>query len=48
MNPAEPSTPPAEPQPAEKQPWTPPVLKKMDIEETALGIQQNQDIDGAS
>jgi hypothetical protein len=48
MHPAEPSTPPVEPQPAEKQLWTPPVLKKMDIEETALGNVQNIDLDGAS
>jgi hypothetical protein len=48
MDPAPSATPPAEPQPAEKQPWTRPELKKMDIEETAIGIGQNLDIDGAS
>ncbi len=34
-----PSSPPAaEPQPAEKETWTAPVLKKMDIAETAFGL----------
>lgn len=46
MDPA--SNPPVESQPAEKQPWTPPVLKKLDIEETAIGSGQNIDLDGAS
>lgn len=34
--------------PEEKQPWTAPVLKKMDIEETAIGLAQKIDGDGAS
>ena len=46
MDPA--STPPTDPQSVEKQPWTPPVLKKLDIEETAIGSAQNIDLDGAS
>jgi hypothetical protein len=45
----EPVTPPAPPQPDEKQPWTPPVLKKMDIEETAISVTgQFPDGDGFS
>jgi hypothetical protein len=38
MNSSSSSQPATEPQPAEKETWTPPVLKKMDIEETAFGI----------
>lgn len=45
MNPVPTSTP---PQPVEKQPWTPPVLQKMDIEETAISTGQNFDGDGFS
>lgn len=48
MDPAPSTTPPAEPQPEEKQPWTRPELKKMDIEETAFGGAQNLDLDGFS
>lgn len=48
MKPENPSTPPTEPQPEEKQTWTPPTLKKMDIEETAIGQGPNMDIDGSS
>ncbi len=48
MDPVNPSPSPAAPQPDEKQPWTPPVLKKMDIEETAIGSAQNIDRDGMS
>ena len=48
MDPVNPSPSPAAPQPDEKQPWTPPVLKKMDIEETAIGSAQNIDLDGTS
>lgn len=43
-----PTTPAGEPQPAEKVTWTPPVLKKMDIEETAISAGQNFDGDGFS
>jgi hypothetical protein len=32
----------------EKQPWTTPVLKKMDIEETAFGGVLTNDADGLS
>jgi hypothetical protein len=43
-----PSNPPPDPQSTEKQPWTPPNLKKMDIEETAISVGQNFDGDGMS
>jgi hypothetical protein len=48
MSPATPPTPPAEPQPEEKQPWTTPELKKLDIEETAFFGEQSNDGDGFS
>jgi hypothetical protein len=48
MNAEKPSTPSTEPQPEEKQPWTSPILKKMDIEETAIAIGQTLDGDGFS
>jgi len=43
-----PTTPSPDPKPAEKQPWTPPKIKKMDIEETAIGIAGSFDADGMS
>jgi hypothetical protein len=48
MNLSIPSTPASEPQPAEKQPWTTPILKKMDIEETAFNQLITDDGDGQS
>ena len=48
MDSVTPTSKPVDPQPEEKQTWTTPVLKKMDIEETAIGSAQNLDIDGAS
>ncbi len=38
----------AEPRPTEKETWTPPVLQKMDVEETALGNGLTIDADGMS
>jgi hypothetical protein len=43
-----PSTPATESEASEKEPWTPPILKKMDIEETAFGGNAAPDGDGNS
>ena len=48
MDPVNPSTSPEFPQPDEKQLWTPPVLQKMDIEETAFNGNLLDDGDGLS
>jgi hypothetical protein len=48
MNPEAPSTPSVDPNPVEKQPWTSPILKKMDIEETAISQGVSDDGDGFS
>jgi hypothetical protein len=48
MNPEPTSTPSVDPKSVEKHPWTPPVLKKMDIEETAVSVGPVDDGDGTS
>ncbi len=48
MEPVTPPTSTDKPENEEKQPWTSPELKKMDIEETAFGGTNNNDLDGQS
>jgi len=48
MNSETPENPSHEPMPEENQPWTPPQIKKMDIEETAISGGVLPDADGAS
>ncbi len=48
MNSETPATPSPESKPEEKQPWTPPQIKKLDIEETAISGGVLPDGDGAS